>query len=207
MGTTQTRLLLARHGEVEQRYQRVFGGRINMGLSPQGHQQAERLADWLGHADFAGVYVSPMQRTRLTAAPFLSRNGHQAQYVEALREVDFGAWTGLTWEQVLAQHQVSAYDWLHALDRGDLPGAETGAAFSRRVGGAVDEIITRHPGRTSLVLCHGGVIRAALAHLLKLPLPKTARFEVDYASASIVEIAPHRAKLTLLNYTPWRAMP
>lgn len=207
MNAAHTRLLLARHGEVEQRYQRVFGGRIDMGLSAQGLQQAERLADWLGHTELAGVYVSPMRRARLTAAPFLSRNGHEARYVEALREVDFGAWTGLTWEQVLERHHINAFDWLHALERGDLPEAETGAVFRQRVGAAVDEIIARHPGKTSLVLCHGGVIRAALAHLLKLPLPKTARFEIDYASASIVEIAPHRAKVTLLNYTPWRPLP
>ena len=35
-----TRLLLLRHGEVEDRFHRVFGGRIDMDLSPRGHQQA-----------------------------------------------------------------------------------------------------------------------------------------------------------------------
>ncbi|MBK9137369.1 MAG: histidine phosphatase family protein [Verrucomicrobia bacterium] len=207
MSAAHTRLILARHGEVEPRYQRVFGGRIDMGLSDHGHEQAARLADWLAGIEFAGVYVSPMKRARLTAAPLLARNGHDARFVEALREVDFGAWTGLTWEQVQERHQISAFDWLHALDRGDLPDAEPAGAFQRRVAGAVDDIIASHPGGTSLVLCHGGVIRAALAHLIRVPLPKTARFEIDYASVSIVEIAPHRAKITLLNYTPWRSLP
>ncbi len=207
MTPAHTRLIFARHGEVEERYQRVFGGRIDMGLSAHGYEQAARLADWLDRVEFAGVYVSPMKRARLTAEPFLGRNGHRAQVIEALREVDFGAWTGLTWEGVLERFQVSAFDWLHALDRGDLPEAESGAAFRHRVGAAVDGIIARHRDEAALVLCHGGVIRAALAHLLKLPLPKTARFEIDYASVSIVELAPHRAKLTLLNYTPWRPPP
>jgi broad specificity phosphatase PhoE len=207
MSLAHTRLILARHGEVEPRYQRVFGGRIDMGLSELGQEQAARLADWLAPLELAGVYVSPMKRARLTAAPFLARNGHRAEFVGDLREVDFGAWTGLTWDEVRERHQISAFDWLHALERGGLPEAESGSAFQRRVATAVDAIIARHPGATSLVLCHGGVIRAALAHLIKLPLSKTARFEIDYASASIVEIAPHRAKITLLNYTPWRSLP
>ena len=35
-----TRLLLIRHGEVEVRYQGIFGGSIDMNLSPRGQRQA-----------------------------------------------------------------------------------------------------------------------------------------------------------------------
>ena len=42
-----TRLLLIRHGEVEARYQGIFGGRIDMNLSPRGKRQAKMLADYL----------------------------------------------------------------------------------------------------------------------------------------------------------------
>ena len=42
-----TRLLLIRHGEVEARYQGIFGGRIDMNLSPRGRQQAKILAEYL----------------------------------------------------------------------------------------------------------------------------------------------------------------
>ena len=40
-----TQLALVRHGEVEEAYQRVFGGRIDMSLSPRGHEQAAALAN------------------------------------------------------------------------------------------------------------------------------------------------------------------
>jgi broad specificity phosphatase PhoE len=41
-----TRLYLIRHGEVEARFQRIFGGRIGMELSPHGVSQARAPADY-----------------------------------------------------------------------------------------------------------------------------------------------------------------
>ena len=56
-----TRLFLIRHGEVESRYHRVFGGsRIDMELSPDGHQQAERLANVERIAAAHAAYPQPL---------------------------------------------------------------------------------------------------------------------------------------------------
>ena len=43
------------------------------------------------------------------------------------------------------------------------PTASRGRTFAARVGGALDELIAA--GGTWLVVCHGGVIRAALSHV------------------------------------------
>ena len=61
-----------------------------------------------------------------------------------------------------------------------------------------------HPGKVVAVFCHGGVIRALLAIMLDLPLPKTNSFEVEYASITQVAMHPHLAEIELLNFTPWR---
>jgi hypothetical protein len=46
-----------------------------------------------------------------------------------------------------------------------------------------------------------------LALLLELPLPKTAGFEIDYASLTVVDCRPRGAEIQLLNFTPWRSLP
>ena len=51
-----TRLYLIRHGEVEERYHRVFGGRIDMDLSPLGSEQAAAVAHMGAHALGAAGY-------------------------------------------------------------------------------------------------------------------------------------------------------
>jgi broad specificity phosphatase PhoE len=198
-----TRLYLMRHGEVEARYQRVFGGRLDMDLSPRGRQQAEALAAYLRETHFDAVYASPMLRARRTLEPLAATNGYQPVFCEGLREVDFGAWTGFTWEEVRARFGKSAYDWLHELEAGGIPGAEPVPVWRQRVAACLEQILAQHPGGAVAVVCHGGVIRVALAHLLDLPLPKLAHFEVDYASLTLVDHRPGRSVVRLLNFTPW----
>lgn len=208
MNTTRpTRLYFLRHGEVEVPYQRVFGGRLDIGLSAEGLRQAEELAASLQGIHFAGVYASPMKRVQQTLAPLLASNGYRPVWLDGLREVDFGQWTGHTWEEVRERFARSAFDWLTELDRGGIPGAEGVPEFRQRVAGCLEEIRARHPGENVAVACHGGVVRMALAHLLDLPLPKMAHFEIDYASLTVVDDRPHRTEVQLLNFAPWRGRP
>lgn len=199
-----TRLYWIRHAEVEARYQHVFGGRLDVDLSPRGLQQAEALAAWLEATHFDAVYASPMQRVRRTLAPLLARNGYAPVFLDELREVDFGAWTGCTWSEVQARFGKSPLDWLHELETGGIPDAEPLPAYRQRVARALDIIRGRHPGGAVAIYCHGGVIRMALAHLLELPLAKMAHFEVDYASVTLVACWRGRPEVRWLNFTPWQ---
>ncbi|MBM3880107.1 MAG: histidine phosphatase family protein [Verrucomicrobia bacterium] len=202
-----TKLVLIRHAEVEERYHRVFGGRLEMDLSPLGQNQAAQLAHRLRECHFAALYVSPQQRARQTAAPIVSDNGTSPVVLEELREVDFGEWTGLRWEQVQAQFDISPFDWLSALDRGSIRGAEPAADFRRRTAAGLARILAAHPSQTVAVVAHGGVIRGVLAELLRLPLPSTAAFRIDYASITVLACHPSRTEIQLLNHTPWRQWP
>lgn len=200
-----TRLLFLRHAEVEEAYHRVFGGRIDMGLSALGGRQAALLADYLA-ARFAidALYASPMRRVRETLEPLLARIPLTPVVVEDLREVDFGAWTGLKWEQIAERYGVTAFDWLDHLERGSVPEAEPEEIFRRRVEQVLTRVLAERPGQTVAMACHGGVIRMALAVLLDLPLHKMTHLEIDYASMTWVDCRGTRRELQLGNFTPWR---
>jgi broad specificity phosphatase PhoE len=202
-----THLLLIRHAEVEPRYQRVFGGRIDMDLSDTGRAQAAQLARFLQRWKLSAVYTSPMRRVRETLAPLLVNGTPAPTVLPELREVDFGDWTGHGWEEIQTRFKVSAYNWLDELDRGAIPGAESAAALRARLQPCVDRLLREHAGGTVAVYCHGGVVRALLALLLDLPLRKFAGFEVDYASVTEVEIGERGAEVQLLNFAPWRYLP
>ena len=199
-----TRLLLIRHGEVEARYQRIFGGRIDMNLSPRGRRQAKKLADYLRAKTIDAVYASPMKRVQQTLAPTLKTGGHTQTVFSDLREIDFGDWTGLDWIAVRDRFKFPVHEWLHRIEKPGAPNGENGKGFRARVEPCLREIIRNHPGQNIAVFCHGGVIRMALAILLELPLPKTNAFEIEYASVTQVALHPHMAEVELLNFTPWR---
>ncbi len=200
----ETRLFLLRHAEVEASYHRIFGGRIDMELSPTGHEQAARLAAHLRTVNFDAIYASPMKRAQLTLAPLAQGRTCPVTLLDGLREVDFGAWTGLSWQEVFDRFNTSAFDWLKALEDDTIPHAENAVKFRARVEPCLRQIIADSKGRQVAVVCHGGVIRMLLAILLDLPLPKMAGFEIDYASITTVDYRPGKTEVTLLNLTPWR---
>jgi broad specificity phosphatase PhoE len=202
-----TRLYLIRHGEVETAYHRVFGGRIDMELSPLGHEQVRALAKFLHAAPPDVLYASPMRRVQQTLAPLAEQTGLKPILMDGLREVDFGSWTGLSWDEVLKKHGVSAYSWLHQLEDGAIDRAETVPEFRKRVEISIDQILAQSPGKTVAVICHGGVIRMLLSILFDLPFRKMSMFEIEYASVTKIHHRPSKREIEFLNLTPWRDYP
>ena len=203
---SDTRLWLIRHAEVESRYQSVFGGRIDMGLSPRGHEQAAALAKYLRQKTVSAIYASPMKRVQETLQPWVVNGVPRPTLLPDLREVDFGVWTGLTFGQVKARFGVGAWEWLDQLASAAIPDAECAATFRARVEPCLRQIIRDHAGQQVAIACHGGVIRMALAILLDMPFSRTGAFQVEYASLTQVRLRPEQPELQLLNFTPWREL-
>ena len=199
-----TRLLLIRHGEVEAAYHKKFGGRIDMNLSPNGKRQAKILALYLQGKTIDAIYASPMKRVQQTLAPTLKRSPHQQKILPDLREIDFGDWTSLGWQEVQDRFGFQAHQWLDQIHHRGVPNGESGKVFRARIAPCLKQIIEGHAGQNVAVFCHGGVIRMILAILLKLPLPKTNHFDVEYSSITQVALHPHMNEVELLNFTPWR---
>jgi broad specificity phosphatase PhoE len=202
-----TRLLLIRHAEVEPRYQKVFGGQIDMNLSERGHAQAKLLAKFLRGKKFDAIYASPMKRVQQTFAPSRRHHPVKAVIMPGLREIDFGDWTGFGWDAVREKFGVQPYEWLNKIELGLVPNGESTVHFRKRVEPCLRKIIRQNRGKTAAVFCHGGVIRMILALLVDLPLPKTAAFDVEYTSVTQVALHSHLNEIELLNFTPWRDLP
>lgn len=199
-----TTLHLIRHAEVEARYQGIFGGRIDMNLSPLGERQSAALADYLKAISFDAIYASPMKRVQQTMIPLLRQRRPAPVILPDLYEVDFGDWTGLTFDEVKQKFGRSAHEWLHLLDEGTIPNAERVPAYRARIDSCLQQILRDDSGKTIAVFCHGGVIRMLLALLLNLPFAEMDRFEIEYTSITTVVLKPERARIQLSNFTPWR---
>ena len=199
-----TRLLLVRHGEVEAAYQKKFGGRIDMHLSPEGRRQARVLAKYLKGKTIDAIYTSPMKRVQETLAPALKNAVPKPVTVPELCEIDFGDWSGLGWYEVEKRFKFAAHEWLDQIHQFGVPNGEDAKTFRDRIAPCLKKILRAHPGQNVAIFCHGGVIRMILALLLDLPLPKTNQFDIEYASVTQVALHEHMNEVELLNFTPWR---
>ena len=196
-------MFLVRHGEVEERYLQIYGGRIDMNLSERGRSQATALAPYFAQLGLDAIYCSTMKRARQTLEPIAELAAAEPIFFEDLREIDFGAWTGLTWGEVAKQHESEVADWLHLLESGAVDGAESTADLRARVEPCLTRILESHPGQAVAVVCHGAVIRLMLALLLKLPLRELGGIDISYAGVSLVEHEGKRNVARFINHTPW----
>jgi probable phosphoglycerate mutase len=193
-----THLIYVRHGESNTTVSRTIGGhRTCSGLSPLGVQQAERLRDrWLQHPEFVPdvVIASHFQRAKQTA-DIVAQAFAGADVVtdDGFGEHDPGPdCDGMSMEAFVDRFGVGS--WEDDPFGVTFPGGETLAQFHFRIGTAVRRIVDRHPDKTVLVVCHGGVIDAVLRQALKT-VP-TAGFTVNTLNTSITE-------LTLVRPNMW----
>jgi broad specificity phosphatase PhoE len=187
-------LLLARHGQSLSNAVRRFQGTQDVPLSELGARQAEALGQALRSRRISAVYTSPLERARRTAEIAAAGLGLPLTAVHDLRELSLGDWEGLTVEEVSAQPGDPYARWVRDPVACLPPGAEPLSEVQVRVVRAMADIADAHAnGQDVLVVCHGGVISAYLAHCLGLPLSSIWRLTLS--NGSITEVAPPRVRM------------
>jgi ribonuclease H / adenosylcobalamin/alpha-ribazole phosphatase len=185
------RLLLARHGQSVSNAVRRFQGVQDVPLSDLGRRQAAALAAAVARRPIAAIYSSPLERARHTAEMVAEATGAPLHHVDDLRELSLGEWEGCTVEEVQARPGDPYACWVRDPVAGMPPGGEPLATVQARVLRAVAAIAGAYPnGDDVLVVGHGGIISAYLAHCLALPLSSIWRLTVSNCSLS--EVAPPR---------------
>ncbi|MCK7625316.1 histidine phosphatase family protein [Streptomyces sp. RS10V-4] len=175
------RIFLARHGQTEWSVSGRHTGRTDIPLLEEGRQGAKQLGERLHRAPWRGlpdaeVRTSPLRRARETCD--LAGFGERAREWDALLEVDYGAYEGLT----PAQIKEGRPDWL--IWRDGVPDGETLAEVCARA----DEVVAwaRSADRDVLVFAHGHILRVLGARWLGLPVAFAARLRLAPASLSVL---------------------
>lgn len=105
------------------------------------------------------VYASDLGRALETAAIVRGTRDAPLRVTETLRELNYGALEGMTWDELVAAgHE----PWLRRWNAGRAPappGGEELAAAWARADRFLSCILLRHPGETVLVVTHGGLLR------------------------------------------------
>jgi broad specificity phosphatase PhoE len=154
------RLLLVRHGQSTWNATRRWQGHADPPLSRLGREQARAAAQALAGEIIDVLYASDLRRALETARIVGEPHGLLPRSDPRLRELDLGAWGGLTRAEITARWP----ELLARFDRGEPDarplGGETRAELTRRVVSALDELAARHAGARVAIVAHGGVLAA-----------------------------------------------
>ncbi len=183
-----TELWLIRHGESTGNRDGILQGQEDLPLSPFGHEQAKRLADRLGPLRFGHLYSSDLSRAAETANYLSNAWKKEIIYDQQIREIDVGAWSGLSNEEIAERFPDEWYRWIDRDPTVRRGGGESYADAQIRVSLALQAIAKKHPGERIAVVMHGGVIRAYMASLLALDLRLIWHFSI--MNTSITRIRP-----------------
>jgi broad specificity phosphatase PhoE len=190
-------VLLIRHAAHVELGRTLSGRRRDIALSAEGLEQAEIVSDLLGVEPLAAVYSSPRERCFYTARSIAEQHGLKVEIADGLDEVDFGEWTGLSFDHLEGDPLWDKWNTARSIARP--PCGESMEEACRRAVAGLEEIAGRHADQMIAVVSHCDIIRGLVAYYLGLSLDNLLRFDIDPASVSRLVIGSWGARVMSMN--------
>ena len=210
-GVTSTRWWWVRHAPVRSDGGNIYG-QIDIECDCSDRHVFEGVAKFLPKN--AVWYASGLQRTHQTARAIWDAGlTAPAELIKdkAFDEQHMGEWQGRNRAQFFASlpAEIGSYWFAPANERA--PGGESFNDLCERVSDAVERISVEHAGKDIVAVAHGGTIKAAIAHALKLDPWSGLAFTIDNCSITRLD---HLAagehigwRVPMINQQPWVAGP
>ncbi|MDX8528970.1 histidine phosphatase family protein [Mesorhizobium sp. MSK_1335] len=193
-----TTFFLVRHA-VHDDVGRCLAGRLDdINLGRAGQAQAQHLARRMAREMLAAIFSSPRKRTLETAKPIATACGIERISIrQELDEIDFGAWSGKTFEEL--NGDAAWRMWNDRRQNARTPSGETMQGTQHRVIGLMDALRQQNPSRCVALISHADVIKAAVCKVLGLQLGDCFRFDIEPASVTTIVHGDWGSKLIRLN--------
>ncbi|MGC1410010.1 MAG: histidine phosphatase family protein [Acetobacteraceae bacterium] len=205
-GMSETRFWLIRHAIVDENARAMLYGIMDVPLcetslleqAPMYRALAARLprpAAWK---------VTPLSRTRRTAeAIFAAGYPHIEPEVEPdMIEQSLGEWQGLPHAELPARLAFPQHAFWPIGGHERPPGGETLVEVIDRVGAALERLAAEHPDADVVIVSHGGAIRAAVAHCLRIGPDNALHLSVQNLSLTRLERSPQGWRVVCVNELP-----
>lgn len=187
------KLTLVRHTSL-QIASGICYGQTDIDVGASFWNEANQLKMKLVGAQYDAVYASPLQRcVKLALALDLGEPITDAR----LMELNFGDWETRTWDDIPRDlFDAWAQDYANLAP----PKGETFGQLQQRATHFLEELKLQNAGKHVLLVTHGGLIRALLAHVLNMQIKGLFRFNIDYASVTELDFSEKVPKINRVNF-------
>ena len=168
-------------------------GQSDIDVGASFWDEASQLKTKLAGSQFDAVYTSPLQRCVKLAEAL---NMGEATHDHRLKELHFGDWEMRAWDDIPRDiFDVWAHDYANLAPHM----GETFGQLQQRALSFLEEQKLKNAGKHMLIVTHGGLIRALLAHVLNMELKGLFRFNINYASVTQVDFSEKVPKINFVN--------
>jgi len=178
---------LVRHGETS--LSGTFCGSSNPGLTARGRDQGRSASRILSRFPIDIGYFSPLLRTRQTAQILRLRLNVPLVSRLSLREISFGAWEGLRFEDIEEKWPRLAKLWARDPMKVRIPRAESFPSLRSRI----KRFLATIKKENVLVVAHGGTLSAVGLELLGLPNTEFPNYVPPIGSVRVIQDRKMRA--------------
>lgn len=194
-------ITLIRHGKVDG--PAALYGRTDIALSDTGRTDLQRALKAI-HQQTAidQIVSSPLQRCASVAQEFSTQYELPLLIEPDLQEMNFGRWDGIAFDALGDEWDKLARFW-DSPTTAQAPEGEALQDFAARVISAWQQLICSSTAAHQVIVCHGGVIRIIIAHILKLDVGTPSLFQqlqIDYASQSRISIGNYDQAQPVINH-------
>jgi len=192
---------LVRHGKTDAAKGLCYG-KLDVALSPVGHQQMLATAKLLAPFNPDAIYTSPRVRAVDSAAAICQATGLDANTEDDLAELDFGDIEGMPYETVEREYPEFYQQWMNQPTKVTFPNGESFEKMAMRVNHCVAKLLKAHKNETIVAVAHGGVCRIVLAELLNLNSEHIFRLDQSYAAVNCVDFYNNTPLIRIMNWLP-----
>jgi probable phosphoglycerate mutase len=198
---SSTTILLVRHGTTSTTGTILPGRAPGLHLAESGRTQAQRVAERLDELAKKPValYTSPLERARETAAPIAKTLRLRPRVARGLLECDFGSWTGKKLALLAKKPEWRTVQSAPSTFR--FPEGESFAEMQLRVWSTLENLATKHAGKTIVVVSHADPIKAAVTYAQGVPLDLFQRTVISTCSVSALTIGAGTPIVLCVNST------
>jgi len=180
-------VVLIRHVETDLRG--TFCGHSDPDLNAAGEHRLRSLLDEVAALAIERIYSSDLRRASRTATAIGKRIGAPVELRPGFREIHFGRWEGLRWDEIEQQNPKEAQLWASEFPRRCAPAGEPYRDFTARIEAEFKAVIAKHNRAMPAVVTHRGVMRYALTRFFGFPEDEARKQTENYGAIVVAGLS------------------
>ena len=193
------RVFLVRHGESKWNTLKKVQGQKNIPLTENGIDQAHLIGNRLINENIDIIYSSHLDRAKDTANIIGQKTNVNVNTMEALQEINFGIWEGMSQVDVDKNYNKDFVLWRKQPENLKIEKGETLEDLQARAMKGVNSIINNDLWENIVIVSHSATLKAIILGLLNVDLCHFKNLTLNNVSLTIIEFRDYNRVIKVLN--------